>query len=232
MSKFALAALVLGMSAAMVPTASASSALARLCAQLEARIDALPAIDHPLDGEWERLTSAYHANRCDHPYRRLVKSSYERPFSGRRVLVRAEPAGPRDPALRVDEATQGVSGGTPVPTPRPISDWEAYADREHGMPLATAGRIAAAATLSQARELTPEERKVRVVGWKFLPDESEDIDLRAASRSATHPANELFGRAFALVGQLIGGSAVAGEVPEERDTETASVDGLEAASLQ
>jgi hypothetical protein len=61
----------------------------------------------------------------------------------------------------------------PAARPDPAADPETQANAEGGLDAATIRRLAA------AKREKPEDRKVRVVGPKFLPDPSAAIDLQA-----------------------------------------------------
>ncbi|MBN9242722.1 MAG: DUF2865 domain-containing protein [Mesorhizobium sp.] len=62
--------------------------------------------------------------------------------------------------------------------PDPAADPETQANAEGGLDAATIRRLAASPA-SAAKEEDPQDRKVRVVGPKFLPDPSTAIDLQA-----------------------------------------------------
>jgi len=80
---------------------------------------------------------------------------------------------PGHPAVpRMQSVSPSVSI-MPAARPDPAADPETQANAEGGLDAATIRRLAA------AKREKPEDRKVRVVGPKFLPDPSAAIDLQA-----------------------------------------------------
>lgn len=70
----------------------------------------------------------------------------------------------------------------PAARPDPAADPETQANVEGGLDAATIRRLAAEAAASKAAAEPDKDRKVRVVGPKFLPDPSAAIDLQAPAQ--------------------------------------------------
>ncbi|MBX3578129.1 MAG: DUF2865 domain-containing protein [Rhizobiaceae bacterium] len=82
-----------------------------------------------------------------------------------------------DGAKPVDDRTASIP--LPAGRPDPAADPETIANLEGGLDAATVGRLLKPKAALAAPPVDPADRKVRVVGPAFLPDQEGAIDLRA-----------------------------------------------------